>query len=151
MWRNWNLFNEIDSLHREIDRLFEGFGGYGRGPFRSTFLPGRAARRYPMVNIHEDPERVTVEALAPGLDVDSLELSVKGDTLTITGEKRPLSEVKPEAYHRNERATGRFVRTLQLAAVVDDAKAEAHYENGLLTIYLPKAEQAKPRKITVKS
>lgn len=149
MWRNWNLFRELDSLHSEFDRLFEGFGPFGPGRFRSTFLPGRSARAYPMLNVYEDAERVTIEALAPGLDVDSLDVSVKGDTLTISGEKKPLPGVKRETYHRNERATGRFVRTLRLSAMVDETRGEAHYENGLLTIHLPKAEKAKPRKITV--
>ena len=149
MWENLDLFREIDALHREIDRILEGFWPGDRGLLRTTFLPGIAARSYPMVNIYEDPEAVHVEALAPGLDLDSLEVTVKGNVLTLSGRKQPLPEVKPEAYHRNERAAGEFVRTLQLAMDVDEDNVQARYEDGILTITLPKAEKAKPKQITV--
>ena len=150
MWENWNLFREIDALHREIDRIFRGGRPSERSLFRSSFLPGISARNYPMVNLYEDPEAVYVEALAPGLDVDSLEVVVKGNTLTISGEKKPSPDVKPEAYHRNERAVGSFVRTIQLNTDVDESKVRAAYEDGILTVTMPRSEAAKPRQITVK-
>ena len=150
MWRNWNIFHEIDDLHREIDRLVGSYRSEGRGRMRSSFLPGVSARGYPMMNVYEEKDAIVVEALAPGLDVDSLEISVSGNTLTLSGAKKPLPDVKPEAYHRNERAAGRFVRTLQLGSEVDENKGKASYENGILTVTLPKAERAKPKKIKVK-
>jgi len=149
MWRNWNPFAEMDALRREIDRVIEGFSPKWTG-WRSVFLPGIAARNYPLLNVAEDAENVIVEALAPGLDVETLQVSVKGDTLTVQGEKKPLTGVKPEAYHRSERATGKFVRTLELPSEIDEGKVKAEYAAGLLTITLPKAERAKPKQIAVK-
>jgi HSP20 family protein len=150
MWKNWDFFRDIDGLHREIDRIFEDFWPSGRGRYRSTFLPGRSARTYPLLNIYEEADSITVEALAPGLDMETLDVSVKGNTLTISGEKKPLGAVKRETYHRSERATGKFVRTLQLNTDVDEDKGKARYENGLLTITLSKAKSAKPKQIKVK-
>ena len=113
-------------------------------------MPGRAARRYPLVNLHEDKEALYVEALAPGADPNSLNLSVVRNTLTLTGEKRSvLDGVKPEAFHRNERAAGRFVRTIELPVEVDEGGVRADYKNGLLLVTLPKAERAKPRQINI--
>jgi HSP20 family protein len=93
---------------------------------------------------------VYLEALAPGVDSASLELSVVGNTLSITGEKRCVTgDVKPEAFHRSERATGKFVRHIQLPVEVDEHKVHADYKDGLLLVTLPKAEKAKPKQITV--
>ena len=149
MWRRLNPFAEMDALRREIDRVFEGYGGRGQRPFRYAFLPGSAARAYPLMNVSEDAEAVYVEALAPGVDPETLDVSLERNVLTISGEKKSLRGVNPDAYHRSERATGRFVRTLRLDSEVDDGKIGAEYANGLLLITLPKAETAKPRQITV--
>lgn len=149
----WNPWRDVDALRREVERAFETFSGDpGRWPFsRTAFLPGRAARAYPLVNVGEDADHVYVEALAPGLDPGSLELSVVRDTLRIAGEKQAISaDIKPEAYHRNERSAGKFVRTITLPTEVDGDKVNAEYKNGLLRIALSKAEAAKPKQITVK-
>lgn len=147
-WSMWNPWTEMDSLRREIDRVFEGYGGRG---WRSAFLPGSAARTYPLVNVSENAEEYTVEALAPGLDKESLEVSVKGHFLTVTGEKKPLEGIPAEAYHRSERATGRFVRTVELGSDIDEGKVSARYVGGMLRVTLPKAESAKPRQIQVRT
>jgi HSP20 family protein len=113
-------------------------------------LPGQAARRYPLLNLSEDREHVYVEALAPGLDSGSLDLTVIGNVLTITGEKRRHpADIKPEAFHRSERAAGKFVRTIELPVEVDAEHVEAEYKHGLLRVTLPKAAAAKPKQITV--
>lgn len=147
-WRKWNPFAEMDLLRREIDRVFEGFGGKNWN-WRSAFLPGSNARSYPLVNLSENEEEIVVEALAPGLDPQSLDVSIKGSTLTITGEKLALEGVSPEAYHRNERAAGKFVRSIELETEIDEDKVSARYENGILLVTMPKSEKAKPRQITV--
>jgi HSP20 family protein len=146
----WNPWQGLDVLRRDIDRAFEDFG-FRTEPFsRAAFLPGRAARRYPLVNLHEDQDNVYIEALAPGVDPASLSLSVLRNVLTISGEKRRVpGDIKPEAFHRSERATGKFVRNIELPVEVDENKVKADYENGLLMVTLPKAEQAKPRQISV--
>lgn len=152
MASTWNPFRELDALRREVEHAFESFGVAGpRGRFRTAFLPGLAARAYPLLNMGDDKENIYVEALAPGLDPEKLEVSVVRNTLRIAGEKQALSgDIKSEAFHRNERSAGAFVRTIELPSEVDAAKVTADYKNGVLSIRLPKAEQAKPKQISVK-
>lgn len=149
---NWNPWRELDTLRREVERVFENYGGeVSRGPFwRGAFLPGRAARNYPLLNLSDDKEHLYVEALAPGVNPETLDISVLQNTLRVSGEKQAISgEIKPEAFHRNERSAGSFVRTLTLPVDVDSARVTAEYKNGVLRITLPKAEAAKPKQITV--
>jgi HSP20 family protein len=140
----------MEGLRREIDRAFEQ-AGMGLPPlFRSAFLPGRAAREYPLTNLYEDKDAVYVEALAPGVEPGSLNISVVRNLVTLSGEKKGLpAGVSPDAVHREERAAGRFTRTLELPAEIDDDRVQAEYRNGLLLLTLPKAEKAKPKKISV--
>ena len=141
---------ELEMLHRDIDRAFEEFGLEPEPFSRTGFLPGLMARGYPLVNLHEDKDHVYVEALAPGLDPNSINLTVVHNTLTISGEKKSASpDIKPEAFHRQERASGKFVRTITLPVEIEDSKISAEYRNGLLLITMPKAEKAKPKQITV--
>lgn len=145
-----NGANGLDSLRREIDRAFDDFGVW-KWPFsRSSFLPGMGARQYPLVNVAEDEDHFYVEALAPGLNPESLDVSLHQRQLRIEGEKAGISgEISREAFHRNERSAGRFVRVTTLPADVDADKIAAEYKNGLLLITLPKHEKAKPKKISV--
>ena len=145
-----NPWQTLEALRRELDRVFDEAGTRNEPFFRTAFLPGRAARRYPLTNIYEDKDAIYLEALAPGVDPATLELSVVGNTLSIAGEKRRVAgDVKPEAFHRSERATGKFVRHLQLPVEVDEGKIRADYKDGLLIVTLPKAEKAKPKQIAV--
>lgn len=144
-------WGRLEELRREMDHIMEAFNRGGEPFAQVAFLPGRGARRYPLVNLHEDRDAIKIEALAPGVDPDQLEVSVMRDTLTISGEKRRLmGDIQPEAFHRRERATGKFVRTIKLPTAVDTDKISADYTNGLLVITLPKAERAKPKQIAVK-
>ena len=146
----WNPFQEMEVLRREIDRIFDSFGLRTGPVFRTAFLPGRAAREYPLCNLYKDKEAVYVEALAPGVDPASLNLTTTRNTLTLSGEKHGLpGEVKSEMLHRNERAAGKFVRTIELPVEVDENKVKADYKNGLLVVTLPKAEKAKAKQISV--
>ena len=146
-----NPFWEMEELRREVDRAFDGLLSGRRPDLRRTaFLPGYAARQYPLVNLYEDKEAVYVEALAPGVDSATLDLSVQGNTLTISGEKAASADRSAEAFHRSERSAGRFVRTVDLPFAVDDAHVEATYRNGLLLVILPKHETAKPKSIAVR-
>jgi HSP20 family protein len=150
MATTWNPLNVMEALHRDIERAF-GNGDVSNEPFsRVAFLPGRAARRYPMINLYEDCDHVYVEALAPGIDVESLDLAVIRNVLSISGEKRRTpDQIPPEAFHRNERAAGKFVRTLDLPVEVDADQVKAEYQHGLLMVTLAKAAAAKPKQITV--
>jgi HSP20 family protein len=146
----WNPWQDMEGLRRGIDRAFEQAGLPVPPLFRTAFLPGRAAREYPLVNLYEDQESVYIEALAPGLEPASLNISVVRNTVTLAGEKpRVTGEVKPEAFHREERAAGKFMRSLELPSEVEADKAKAEYQHGLLLLTLPKAESAKARQINV--
>jgi len=148
----WNPVRELDALRREVERAFEEFVPNGSAwPFaRTAFLPGRATRAYPLVNISDDKDAVYVEALAPGVNPESFDITVHRNVLRIAGEKASLNtEIKPEAFHRNERGAGNFVRLIELPIEVNREGIKADYKNGLLLITLPKVEAAKPRQITV--
>jgi HSP20 family protein len=109
---------------------------------------GQSKNSQPVV--YEDRDHVYVEALAPGIDVESLDLAVIGKVLSISGEKRRTPDhITPEAFHRNERAAGKFVRTVDLPVEVDADQVKAAYQHGLLMVTLAKAAAAKPKQITV--
>jgi HSP20 family protein len=144
----WDPFREMEALRRDIDRAFSRFEP-GRGPVRGAFLPGSAAQVYPLINLSEDADHVYVHALAPGIDPQALNLSVLRNTLSIAGEKLGPKDVPAEAFHRSERATGRFFRTIELPTEVDGDRVEAKYADGVLSITLAKAEAAKPKQIQV--
>jgi HSP20 family protein len=98
----------------------------------------------------EDANALYVTALAPGLDPTALQLTVQDSRLTIAGEKpRVAAEIQPEAFHRSERAAGKFVRTVTLPSDVEHEQVQADYTNGLLVVTLPKAAKAKPKQIAI--
>jgi len=146
----WNVFNDLEQVRRELDRVFDQWTTSKRPVSRVSFLPGVSARHYPMINMSDDNENIYIEALAPGVDINNLDISIHGNSLTLSGEKLGAPEdVKSDAYHRCERAAGKFVRTIELPANVNMDKVLANYKNGLLLITLPKAEEAKPKKIAI--
>lgn len=145
-----DVIREMNALRREMDRLFVGATA---SPRRVALLPGRGARQYPLINTGQDHDNLYVEALMPGVDPKTLDVSVIGNTLTVSGEKarRPAGapSAEEEAYHRSERAAGKFSRSVALPVEVDDQRVAARYDHGVLHITLPKAESAKPRRINV--
>jgi HSP20 family protein len=143
-------WNPMEVLRRDIDRAFQNAGFSNGFPFRAAFLPGWAARHYPLINLTQDRDHVYIEALAPGLDPNSIDLSVVRNVLTLSGEKRHHPEdIKPEAFHRHERAAGKFIRTIELPVEVDADQVKAEYKHGILMVTLPIAETAKPKQISV--
>lgn len=147
-----NVFDELNRMQRDMDRFLVT----GRTPRRCaprslvSFLPGRAARTRPLINISEDADNIYVDALTPGVDPQSLDISMTGDQLTISGEKKALpKEIASGNVLRNERIGGRFQRSTTLPREVDRERIEASYKSGVLKITLPKAEKAKPKKIQV--
>ena len=151
MRRWWNTIQELELLRREMDDLFHVLdeGWLDMPSLEYSFLPGVSAQTYPLVNIAEDKENVYVEALAPGINPETLEVSVLNNTVKIAGEKSAVKDVKPEAFHRNERGAGRFIRTLSLPVEVNADKVKAEYKDGVLLLTLPKAESAKPKQIAI--
>jgi len=125
-----------------MDRLFRDYSG-GAEPFFS--------RAFPAVNITEDAENFYVRGELPGIRAEDLDVSVVEGGLLIRGERKLATEDKQANYHRRERESGFFRRMIALPARVDSTKVSAKVKNGVFTITLPKAEEAKPRKISVKT
>lgn len=142
----WDPFNELERLRQEMDRIFES-ASTGRS-WPMGFLPGAAARQYPRMNVAETAEGYLVEALAPGVDPSTLDVSIKENVLTVSGEKQ-APDVKPEAFHRSERSAGRFVRSAELPEDIDADKVKASYADGILSLVLPRSERAKARRIEI--
>ena len=140
-WRS--PFDELERMRREIDRLSGDFTG---SVFR---LP--TAGVFPLANVTEDQNNYYVRAELPGVRTDELDISVTGETLTLSGERNLPEESEKTSYHRREREAGSFRRVITLPARLEVEKVKAHAEDGVLTVVLPKAESAKPRQISVKS
>jgi HSP20 family protein len=136
-------FDELERMRRDMDRLSEGLT---RGIFREPM-----AGVFPLMNVTEDKDDYYVRAELPGLKADDLDISVTGDTLSISGERRIPAEDEKAQYHRREREAGKFSRIVSLPSQVDTGKVEARCIDGVLTVVLPKAEAAKPKQIAVKT
>lgn len=122
----------------DMEKFFE------EGPWEGrNFLPA--------MDVRQDNENVVVETALPGIDHDKVEISVENDVLTISGKTEEKNEIKREDYYRKEIKEGSFSRSIILPMGVKADQAEAHYEKGILKITLPKAEEAKPKKIAIKA
>jgi len=104
----------------------------------------------PAINVYETKNEVVVETSLAGIDPKDVDISVENDVLTIKGETKKESEVDEKNYYRKEVASGSFFRSISLPARVLADKAEASFDNGILKIEIPKAEEAKPKSIKVK-
>ena len=103
----------------------------------------------PMVDIFEEPDAIRIVAEIPGVKPENVKISVEGNVLTIQGTKEQVAEEKAEKVHRYERTYGAFERSFTLPATVNAEAIKANYEHGVLTLALPKLEQAKARQIKV--
>lgn len=140
----WNPMREMLELRSEFDRLFDA-----ALDMPSMTQPGGSWGV--ALDVTEDEDEFTVVASAPGLEADDFDITVNNNVLTIQGEYRDESEEETKQYHLRERRYGRFTRSVSLPATVEADKIEANYEKGLLTIHLPKAEVARPKRIEVKA
>ncbi len=131
-------------LRQELDRLCEDWTEPGNGGLFRT------SATFPAVNVWEDAENLYAEAEIPGVSMQDIEVSVVGDELTIKGARKPTRE-GDHTFHRQERGVGEFSRFLTLPTLVNAEKVEAVLKDGVLTITLPKAEEAKPKRISVKT
>lgn len=104
----------------------------------------------PAVDVRQDKEDVVIETSLPGIDHDKVDISIENDVLTISGKTEEKKEVKREDYYRKEIREGSFSRSVILPMAVKADAAEAEYEKGVLKITIPKAEEAKPKKISIK-
>ncbi len=114
-------------------------------------MEDRPAPTYPAMNVWMNEEGAIITAELPGIAPEDLDISVVGDTLTVSGERKPEELKEGETYHRRERGYGKFSRAFQLPFEVEADKVSATFKNGVLHITLPRAEADKPRKIAVKA
>jgi len=139
-------FSPLDallSLQRELDRTFESpTSGFDLG------VSGRGV--FPPTNVFSDKDGYIVRMEVPGVAPESLTIESHGRTLTISG-KRETSAPEGASFHRHERNSGEFSRSLQLSNDLDLTKAEATCKHGMLTVRIPKKEEAKPRQIEIKA
>lgn len=140
----WVGLDRLSDLRNEIDRLFEApFAELARvSPLLSGWTPA--------VDVHEDRDNIYVKAELPGMKREEIDLQLHDHTLTISGERRAEYKEEEAEVYRAERYVGRFQRSLQLPRPVDAGKVKAQYRDGILTVTLPKAEEAKPKQIDVK-
>ena len=139
----WPGFGRLTDLRDEIDRLFEvPLAELARG---SQLLSGWT----PALDIFEDNENVYVRAELPGMKKEEIELSLHDGSLSLSGERKTEEKFKDAEMYRAERFFGRFQRTVTLPTPVAVDKVKAQYKDGILTVTLPKAEEAKPKHIDV--
>ncbi len=139
----WEPVREMMTLREAMDRLFDD--AFTRP------LSGSGVSVVPAIDLHETADEVVVKANLPGLTSDDVQITVTSDVLTLRGELRPATTQKEATYHIMERRSGTFERSVRLPTDVQTEKAKADFENGVLTITLPKAEAVKPKMISIKA
>jgi HSP20 family protein len=139
----WDPFQELSSIQRELNRLF----GRTYGVEGSDKL--RAAAWVPPVDVAETQDRFVITTELPGLRSEDVDISVENSVLRIQG-RRFYEEKHEDDFHRIERRSGTFARSITLPSTADPEGIQATFDAGVLTIEVPKREEAKPRKIQVK-
>lgn len=139
-------FGEMVTLRQAMDRLFE-----------DSFVSPLTLRAYngepagPALDVHQTADEIVVTATLPGIEPEDVDITITGQTLSIRGEFKADEKVERDQYLYRERRFGSFKRQLQLPVRVQGDAATATFENGLLTLAIPKAEDVKPRQIQVKA
>ena len=141
----WEPAREMMTLRDAMDRLFDD-------AFTRPLRLNDGHWSIPTLDMYQTDNEVVVKAAIPGVKTDDVQINVTGEVLTIKGETKEKEEVKEEkAYHLREQRWGSFERTIALPTDVIADKAKAEFENGILTITLPKAEEVRPKSITIKA
>ena len=142
----WNPMREMVSLRDEMNRLFEQ--AFDDGPL-TQWQP--SANWGLAVDVVENNDAFIVKASVPGMDPDDLDITISDNVLIIKGEYKSDETISEEKYHVRERRYGSFGRSISLPMSVNADEVEASYESGVLTLTVPKAEEVKPRRITIKA
>jgi HSP20 family protein len=135
--------NGLATLHHEMDDLFDSF-------FRGLDRPFAGYKTWPAIDVAEEDNAIVVRAEVPGCKAEDIDISVFGNRLTISGEKKLTEEKKEKGYYHVESSYGSFRRELTLPTDVDQEKIDAVCKDGVLSITLPKAEKSKAVKVKVK-
>ncbi|CAN5350982.1 Hsp20/alpha crystallin family protein [soil metagenome] len=146
----WDPFRDLLSIQNELNRLF-GRTYSGDETSLGSGGAGGMGTWMPPLDIFETQENYVVTTEIPGVAPEAVEVSVEDSTLTITGERPFYSGVPEEAFHRVERRYGPFARSLTLPQRANTESIQASFDKGVLTIEVPKVEEAKPKKITIKA
>jgi HSP20 family protein len=139
----WQNLEQLSGLRAEIDRLFESpLTELARA---SQLLSGWT----PALDVHEEKDNIIVRVELPGMKKEDIELSLHDGSLSISGERKSEKKFEDAEVYRAERFVGRFQRTVTLPAPVAADRVKAQYKDGVLTVTLPKTEEAKPKQIDV--
>jgi HSP20 family protein len=140
---SWGGFGRLSDLRDEIDRLFEA-------PLTELSRTSQLLSGWtPALDMHEDKDSIVVKAELPGMKKEDINISLHDGSLSISGERKSEKKYENAEVYRAERFVGRFQRTISLPAPVALDKVKAHYKDGVLTVTLPKTEEAKPKQIDV--
>ena len=145
VWSGLAPSNELNRIRNEINRIFESPLDFLTSS--TSFFEGWE----PIVDIYEDKDKITVRAELPGMKKEEIDVSLHGNTLVLSGERKHEAEQKEGENYRAERFFGRFQRTITLPGPVDPNKIQAGYRDGVLAVTLPKSEESKLKQIQVKS
>ena len=138
-WSPRSRFEELERMKNRMDRLFGNLDD----------ASCRKAGVFPLANLTEDSDRYFVRAELAGVKSDELDIQVTGNNLSVSGERKISTDDKDVKYHRKEREAGKFRRIVKMPRDIVADKVEAKLADGILTISIPKAQNAKPRKITI--
>jgi len=139
----WDPYREMLSLRQMMNRVFDDSFNHS--------LSNTEDWNIPSVDMYQTENELVVKAVLPGLKPEEIQISVTGDVLTLRGETKQAQEVKEATYHLKERRFGSFSRSLPLPVQVVTDKAHAEFENGVLTLVLPRAEEDRPKTIAIKA
>lgn len=144
----WDPFRDMLAVRTQMDRIMDEWLKESNGTENSE--NGQSTMRLPL-DVSENENNFVVKASVPGINPEDLEINFNDNMLTIQGETKEERVNENERYHLRERRFGRFVRSMTLPVAVNADAIDAQYDNGVLTLTLPKAEETKPRKINVRS
>jgi HSP20 family protein len=142
----WQPFREITSLQERVNQLFNDVFSEIASPDLSSLTSFSVA---PRTDVYEEDDRILFEMEMPGMREEDVHLTLEGNTLSISGERKIENDRKPDRYQRVERYYGSFSRTFTLPATVDPDSVEAKYEHGILHVSMAKKANARPRQIKV--
>jgi len=138
----WDPVRELDSLQSDMNRLFDGF-------FQGRAGNGGGRRWIPAMDLVETDEHLVLRGDLPGLSEEDVEIEIKDNVLTVSGERKAEHEERSEGFYRVERAFGRFSRSLTLPRGVESDKVSAKFDRGVLEVRIPKPEERKPTRVQI--
>ena len=137
--QRWDPFRDLRQMDETVNRLWRGYGG----------APASAEDWNISLDVVQRSDEIVVKASIPGVKPETIDLAIEDNILTLRADRKPDFEDEKSVYLIQERPTGSFYRALRLPETVDSSKVQSNYENGVLTIILPKAEEKKKKQIKI--